>query len=109
MHGRGKIEIAAVLPVVQSSVVERVEQQLALETEQVQHAWPVLGNEGARCREVLADHDLGGFVAAVLVARMALTQPIERGEDVALLLGRIAGLAQLVAARVGEAGQAIAQ
>ncbi len=105
----GQVEIAGVLPVVQSPVVERVEQQLALETEQVQHAWPILGDERPRRREVLAVHDLGGFAAAVLVARVAFTEPIERREQIALLFGRITGLAQLVSARVCEAGQAIAK
>ena len=50
--------VAAVLPVVQAAVVERVEHELAGEPEQVEGAAAVLGEERPGRREVLAVHDL---------------------------------------------------
>ena len=50
----GQVEVAAVLPVVQPAVVERVEHELAGEAEQVERAGPVLGEERAGGGEVLA-------------------------------------------------------
>ena len=55
----GELEVAGVLPVAQAAVVERVEDELAGEAEQVERPRSVLGDERARGGEVLAVHDLG--------------------------------------------------
>ena len=65
-----EVEVVAVLPVVQPPVVERVEHQLAREAEEVERRGPVLGDERAGGREVLAQHDLVGLGGAVLVRRV---------------------------------------
>ena len=67
----GQVEVAAVLPVAQPTVVERVEHQLALEAEQVERTRPIVGQERAGGREVLAEHDLGLLDGPVLVGAMA--------------------------------------
>ena len=87
-------------------VVERVEHELAREPEQVERAGTVLGDERAGRREVLAAHDLLGLDGAVLVAtrawRRSRSKAASRSRQ---LLGRVAGLAQLVAARVASAAR----
>ena len=62
----GQLEVAAVLPVVQAAVVERVEHELAGEAEQVERPRPVLGEERPGGGEVLAVHDLRRLGVAVL-------------------------------------------
>ena len=96
------------LPVAQAAVVEGVEHELAGEAEQVERPRPVLGEERAGGGEVLAGHDLLGLDGAVLVGGRALGQPVEGGVEVPLLLGRVAGLAQLVAAGVAQRLDAVA-
>ena len=54
----GQLGVVAVLPVAQPPVVERVEDQLAREPEEVEGPGPVLGQERAGGGEVLAGHDL---------------------------------------------------
>ena len=98
----GEVEVAAVLPVAQPPVVERVEHELAREAEQVERPRPVLGEERPGGREVLAGHDLRLLGGAVLVAAVPLGETVERGGEVALLLGRVAGLPQLVAAGIAQ-------
>jgi hypothetical protein len=98
----GELDVAAVLPVMQPPVVERVEHELAREAEQVERTRPVLGEERARGGEVLARHQLGCFSGAVLVAAVPVDQLLEGRGQIALLIGRIPGLAQLVAARVAQ-------
>ena len=97
-----QLHIAGVLPVPQPTVVERVEDQLARETEQVECPAPVLGDEPAGGSEVLAGHDLGRLGLEVLGGPVAGDEPIERLVDVAQLCIRIAGLLQLVAAGVRQ-------
>ena len=70
--------------------------------EQVEGPGAVLGQEAAGGREVLAGHDLGLLDGAVLVGAVLGGEAVERGVEVALLLGGVAGLAQLVAARVAQ-------
>ena len=103
-----EVEIVAVLPVVEPPVVERVEHELAGEAEQVERPRPVLGEEAAGGGEVLAGHDLGLLDRAVLVGAVLRGQPVEGGDEVALLLVGVAGLAQLVAARVAQRLDAVA-
>ena len=55
------------LPRREASVVERVEHELAGDTEQVEGARPVVADEAAGRGEVLARHDLGVLGGAVLV------------------------------------------
>ena len=103
-----EVEVVAVLPVAQAPVVERVEHELAREAEQVEGARPVLGDERPRRGEVLARHDLGRFHLLVLGRGVLGPQAIERGVEVAQLLVGVAGLAQLVAARVPQRLDAVA-
>ena len=70
---------------------------------------PILGHERAGGREVLPLHDLGRLDLAVRPAGVAVPQPSEGLLEVGELLGRVAGLAQLVAARVAEGLDALAQ
>ena len=105
--GVGQVGVG-VLHVVQASVVERVEDELAREPEEIEGAAAVLGNEGPGGGEVLARHDLGFLVGPVLGGGVALPQRVEGRDQVALLVGRVAGLAQLVAARIAQDGQAVA-
>ena len=107
-RGVGQVEVAGVLQVVQTAVVERVEDELAREAEEVQGAGPVLGDERARGGEVLARHDLGLLVGPVLGARRGASRScVEGGDQVALLVGGIARLAQLVPARVAQHGEPV--
>ena len=55
----GQVEVARVLPVAEATIVERVEDQLAREAEQVERSAAVLGEERPGGREVLPVHDLG--------------------------------------------------
>ena len=58
----GEVEIGLVFPLVEATVVEGVEQQLALHADEVEHPGPVLGEERTGCCEVLAVHHLDGLV-----------------------------------------------
>ena len=102
-----EVEIAAVFPVVQAPIVERVEHQLTLEPEQVEHAWSVVGDERTGRGEVLARHDLRGLGRAVLVGRVLTGDLLERRVQVPKLLVRITGLLQFVPAREREGLDAI--
>ena len=93
-----EVDVVAVLPVAQPPVVERVEHQLARDTDQVERTGPIVRDERAGRREVLAQHDLVCFDGAVLVGRVLRGELLERGVEVAQLLVGITGLAQLVAA-----------
>jgi hypothetical protein len=93
---------------VEPAIVERVEQQLAGEAEEVEGAAAILGEERAGGGEVLAAHDLGLLDGPVLVGPVLLGQALERLGEVALLVGDVAGLAQLVAARVAQRDDAVA-
>ena len=87
--------------------MERVEHELAGEPEQVERPRPVLGQERARGGEVLAVHDLRRLGVEVLVAAVLLGEPGERRVEVAQLLVRITGLAQLVAPGVRQRRQPV--
>jgi len=87
--------------------VERVEHELGAEAEQVEGAGPVLGEERAGGGEVLAAHDLGRLLGGVLGGAVLRRQAVEGGGEVALLLGDVAGLAQLVAAGVAQCVDAV--
>ena len=67
----------------------------------------VLGNEGSGGGEVLARHDLGLLVGPVLGRGVSRPQGVEGGVEVALLVGRVTRLAQLVPARVAQHGHAV--
>ena len=95
------------LPVVQPAVVERVEHELAREPEEVERPRPVFGDERAGRGEVLAAHDLFGLGRPVLVRRVLGAQAIEGRLEVAQLLLRVTGLAQLVAAGERERGDLV--
>ncbi len=82
--------------------MERVEQELAGEAEQIEGTRPVFGDEATGGGEVLAGHDLLGLDRLVLVGGVALAEPVERPVDVAQLLDRVPGLAQLAAAGVTQ-------
>jgi hypothetical protein len=68
----------------------------------VEGARPVLGQERPGGGEVLPLHHLGLLVGRVLGGAMALGEPVEGVGQVALLLGHVTGLAQLVPTRVPE-------
>ena len=104
-----ELDVTAVLPVAQASVVERVEHELAREPKEVERPRPVVGQERAGGGEVLAVHDFGRLVGGVLVRPVAVREPFERGVEIAKLLIRVAGLAQFVAARVAERLDAVSQ
>ena len=104
----GELGVAAVLPVAEPAVVERVEDELAREPEEVEGPAPVLGEERAGGGEVLAAHDLGLLDGAVLVGAVLGGEPVERGDEVAQLLVDVAGLPQLVAAGVAQRLDAVA-
>ena len=106
-RGIGQVGVAGVLQVVQPAVVERVEDELAREAEEVEGAGPVLGDEGPGGGEVLARHDLGLLVGPVRSRGMAGPQRVEGGDQVALLGGGIAGLAEFVPARVAQNGEPV--
>ena len=107
--GVGQVEVAAVLEVVQAPVVEGVEQQLTSEAQEVERPGPVLGDERAGRGEVLPCHDLGVLDSPVLGGGMALPQPVEGDQEIRLLLLGAPGLAQLVAAGVGQDGQGVTE
>ncbi len=88
--------------------MERVEHELAREAEEIDGTPAVLGEERAGRGEVLAVHDLGSLVSGVLVGTMTFGETGERGIEVAQLLVGVAGLTQLVAARVPQGLDAIA-
>ena len=97
-----EVDVAGMLEVVEPTVVERIEDELAREPEEIECSWPVLGNERTGRGEVLAGHDLGFLVGSVLGRPMSCPEPLERRLEVALLLGRVAGLAELVPARIAQ-------
>ncbi len=88
--------------------MERVEHQLTREAEQVDRTPAVFGEERSRRGEVLAVHDLGRFVRCVLVGTVAFGETGERSVEVAELLVGITGLTQLVATRVPQGLDALA-
>ena len=92
-----EVDVAAVLPVVQPAVVEGVEHELAREPEQVERARAVVRDERSGRGEVLARHDLGRLVGAVVVGGVLGGEAGERGVEIAQLLVGVTGLAQLVA------------
>ena len=92
----------------QPAVVEGVEHQLAREAEKIERPPAILRQERPRGGEVLAQHDLFSFFRPVLVGAVPFRQPVERRIEVALLLRRVTGLAELVAARVAQRGDAVA-
>ena len=94
--------VAAVLPITKPAVVKRVEDELAGEAEQVQGPAAILRHERAGCGEVLAVHDFRRLVVAVVLAGVAGAEAGEGVAEVAQLLVRVTGLAQLVAARVPQ-------
>ena len=57
--------------------MEGVEDQLARDADEVERPGPVLGEERAGGREVLAVHDLGGLGGEVLVGAVALGEASE--------------------------------
>ena len=102
--GVGEVGVG-VLHVVQAPVVERVEDELAREPEEVEGAGAVLGDEGSRGGEVLARHDLGLLVGPVLGRGVPRPQRVEgrtRGHAAARP-GRRSGAAR---SRPGSAGRA---
>src|SRR6185437_15044576 len=70
--------------------------ELAREPQQVQRPGPVRSDERTRGGEVLPGHDLRLLVGPVLGRAVPLPQPLEGGLEVALLLGGVARLPQLV-------------
>ena len=80
------LHVAAVLPPEQPAVVEGVEQQLALEAQQIQRTWPIIGQERTRGREVLAQHDLLRLDCTVRIAAVTVRQPLERDMKIRQLL-----------------------
>ena len=107
--GIGQIDVGGVLEFVQAPVVEGVEDQLAAEAQEVQGPGPIFGDERPRGGEVLALHDLDRFGGPVVRGSMAVPELLEGGHQVALLRFGTPGLAQLVAARVLEHREAIAE
>ena len=95
-HPVGEVEIAAVLPVVKKPVVERVENELAGDADQVDGACAILGDERAGCREVLAVHDLGFFDGAVVGGSVLLRNAHERGVEIGRPRRLVARLLELV-------------
>ncbi len=61
----GKVEVGLMFPLVQPGVVERVEHQLRLHADEVEHPRPILGQERAGGGKVLAVHDLDRLVGGV--------------------------------------------
>ena len=90
------------LEVVEPTVVERIEDELTRESEQIERSGPILGNERTGSGEVLAGHDFDFLVGSVFSRPMSRPEPLERRLEVPLLLGRIAGLAELVPARIAQ-------
>ncbi|MHB8438365.1 MAG: hypothetical protein ACYDD4_04295 [Acidimicrobiales bacterium] len=101
-HAVGELEVAAVFPVVKAAVVESVEHELAGEAEEIQCPPTLLGDEGSGGGEVLAGHDLRLLVAPVLLAQVRGAQSVEGGDEIALLVLDLTGLAQLVSTGVAK-------
>ena len=59
-----KVEIVRMFPVVESTVVEGVEDELAAYTEQIDRTAAVFFDESARRSKILAIQNLGIFVVA---------------------------------------------
>ncbi len=93
-----EIEVGLVLPLVQPAVVERVEHQLALHPDEVEHARPILGEERPGGSEVLAVHHLDVLVREELVGAMPLREAREHLVDAFLVpaVPAVAGLGQFV-------------
>ncbi len=88
--------------------MERVEHQLAREPEQVERPRSIVGKKRAGRGEVLAVHDLGRLVRRVLGRTVTIRESLERRVEIAELLVGITGLTQLVAARVAQRLDAVA-
>ena len=97
-----ELDVAGVLPVAQPSIVKRVEHELTGEPEEIEGACSIIGDERSSGREVLPRHDLECLVVEVLGRSVTGDEPIERLIDVAQLFVGVAGLAELVASRVGQ-------
>ena len=95
------------LKVVKATVVEGVEDQLALEPQQVERSRTIFGEERSGGGEVLAEHDLVGLDGSVLHRSMPLSKLVKRRQQVALLVLGAARLSKLVATRVGQHREAI--
>ena len=78
------------LPLVEAAVVERVEQQLALHADEVEHPRPVVGEERAGGGEVLAVHHVDVLVLEELLRAMPFGEPGEHGIDAILVAARFA-------------------
>ncbi len=93
-----EVEVGLVLPVVEPAVVERVEQQLALDADEVEHPGSVLGQERAGCGEVLAVHHVDVLVGEELVGAMSFGEPGEDLVDAFLvaIVPAVAGLGEFV-------------
>ena len=72
-----RLAIGWVFPLEESGVVERVEQQLAVDTDVVEDARTILGDERTGGREVLPIHDVGGFVCEEFFTAMPFGEPLE--------------------------------
>ena len=88
------------LPIVEPAVVECVEHELARESEQIERAGAILGDERAGRGEILPQHDLFLLDGPVLLRSVAGRKTIECGREVTLLVFGITGLAQLIAAGI---------
>ena len=99
-----QLEVAGVLPVAEPTVVERVEDELAGEAEEVEGAGPVVGNERAGGGEVLAEHDLVGLGGPLLVGGEPRHESVEGRVEV--MVGRralqVIGLAEFVATGIAQ-------
>ena len=86
------------LPLIEPAVVERVEHQLALHADEVEHPWPVLGEERTGGGEVLAVHHVDVLVLEELLGAVTLRESFERGVDARLITAMVAvaGLDQFV-------------
>jgi hypothetical protein len=80
-----ELHVVAALRLEQRLVHEGVEQELALEAEQVERLGAVLLEEGARRRPVLAQQDLRGVVGAIAGIGVL---GAKRGDQAIVLAGR---------------------
>jgi len=103
-----QLQVAAVLPLEQATVVEGVEHQLALETQQVECPRPISGQERAGGSEVLAQHDLRRFRGHVRIAAVASGEALKGSVEIGQLFVDGAGLLQLVATAEVERRHTIA-